>query len=193
MIVLHDSINNPKYRPLYGRYQVDTTKYHPRQNLVGKCLLARLLHVPLARVLSGKCLVHGRFGKPYLKDHAFYFNLTNSKAVVILVADSQPIAVDTEKVRPIDYHRIHRAFSQPELAFLSRTPRSRLYRTTLKMWTVKEGVLKQIGTGLNGGVQTVHLHLPQFNEADRKGKRYRLIPYNVTSDYVGTIIKDLKS
>ena len=190
MIIRHDSIYNSKYQPLYRRYHVNVHKYHPRQNLVGQCLLAQWLQVPLAQVRSGKLFIHGRFGKPYLRNHAFSFNLTNSKAEVILVADVRPVAVDTEQVRPIDYHRIHRAFSPRELAFLARTPRSQLYRTTLKMWTVKEGVLKQIGTGLNGGARTVQIRLPRMREADRKGKRYQLIPYNVKSDYVGTIVKE---
>ncbi len=190
MQILHDSINNPIYQPLYRKYHVDTTKFHPRQDLVGKCLLAKLLHVSLAEVISGKLFIHGRFGKPYLRSHALEFNLTNSKAQVILVADSRPVAVDTEKIRPIDYHRIHRAFTSRELAFLAQANQNDLNRLTLKLWTIKEGVLKLIGTGLSGGARTVRVQLPTMRTAFRKGHQYRLIPYNVTPDYVGVIVKE---
>ena len=193
MRILHDTIQNPKYFPFYRRFRVDPTRYHPRQNLVGKCLLAKLLHVSLAQVINGRLFVYGQFGKPYLRSRAFAFNLTNSKAQVILVADRHNIAVDTEKIRPIDYHRIHRAFTPLELTYLAQTPPADLDRTTLRMWTVKEGVLKLIGTGLNGGVRTVHVQLPKMRLACRKNRWYRLMPYNVTPAYVGVIVKEFRN
>ncbi|URL61753.1 4'-phosphopantetheinyl transferase family protein [Acetilactobacillus jinshanensis] len=153
--------------------------------------MAKLFHVPLSKIISGDMFIHGRFGKPYLKDHSLSFNITNSKEQVILAADKTPIAVDTEKIRPIDYHRIHRAFTGDEINYLAKVPKDQRSRATLKLWTIIEGVLKQVGTGLNGGVRTVHTLVPDLKTATRKGKQYRLIPYNVTPEYVGTIIKDL--
>ncbi|UQS87434.1 4'-phosphopantetheinyl transferase superfamily protein [Nicoliella spurrieriana] len=181
-----DSIQNPRYQATFERYKLGK-KYNPRQSIVGTYLLADWLAETPAVIASGRLFDHGPHGKPRLKSGAPQYNLANSYDKVVLAVADQPIGVDLEKIRPYDYHRIHRAFRPEELDYLAGLSGAEQVRATFKIWTIKEAVLKLVGMGIPGGIRSMQIDLKTFAHANRYGQSIRLSPLYVGMDYVGTI------
>lgn len=182
-------INDPKYVKLYPQFQVSQTGYHPRQHFVGACLLSKAFHIPLKTVLSGKPFIKGKYGKPVLRDHTVDFNITHSKYRVLLAVDRTPIGIDVEYRREIDPYRIRRAFTTNERQIIIQTRKRERSQETLRLWTVKESVLKLLGLGLTGQMQSVTAN-PDLKQAHRKGRTFLLMPFMVHRLYIGTIAKN---
>lgn len=183
--VFVSSIQDSKYQSLFAEYKVDTSKYHPRQKLVGKWMLADYMGVTINELSS--LIVMGAHGKPYLKDHRFEYNLANSFDLVILVVSNQPIGVDLERIRPFNYKRIARAFNPPELNYLACLDTTVVDQTTLKLWTIKEATLKLAGVGLAGDVKSVNINVSTPKMVERHGRRIKITPLPLTKGYVGTV------
>lgn len=49
---------------------------------------------------------------------------------------------------------------------------------TLKLWTIKESVLKQVGVGLSGNPKSVHIDLENLQYANRDNCIYLLQDLN---------------
>jgi 4'-phosphopantetheinyl transferase len=179
------SIKDPKYQELFANYQIDVTKYHPRQKLVGKWMLADYMGVSIDE-LSALVAV-GPQGKPYLKDHRFEYNLANSFDLVILVVSDQSIGVDLEKIRPFAYQRIARAFNQPELDYLTHLDTTIVDRATLNLWTIKEATLKLAGVGLAGGVKSVKIDVSTQQMVDWHGRSIQITTLPMAQGYIGTL------
>ncbi|MBW1605169.1 4'-phosphopantetheinyl transferase superfamily protein [Lactobacillus sp. Sy-1] len=181
-----DSIQNPRYQSAFERYNVGQM-YNKRQSIVGKYMLADWLRVTPAKVADGSLFESGPHGKPRLKSGASEYNIANSYDKVVLAISDQPVGVDLEKLRPYDYHRIHRAFRSEELAYLAQLTGEQQIWATFKIWTIKEAVLKLVGMGIPGGIRSMQIDLTTFAHANRYGQSIRLEPLYVGTDYVGTI------
>lgn len=89
----------------------------------------------------------GRRGKPHLADHT-PFNITHAGDYAVLALSAQPVGVDLERFRPIDWQRIAERFFHPlERAYLSRSAEPE--RDFFRIWTLKESYLKAEGTGFS--------------------------------------------
>ncbi len=90
----------------------------------------------------------GEHGKPYLADHPdIHFNLSHCREAVMCVVDERPVGCDIESVeRKTDLALLKRTMSpaEQERVFASSAPELEF----MKLWTAKEAVLKQRGTGL---------------------------------------------
>lgn len=91
---------------------------------------------------------YGEHGKPYLADHPdIHFNLSHCKDAVMCVVDDRPVGCDIESIeRKPDLALLKRTMSpaEQEKVFASSAPKIEF----MKLWTAKEAVLKQRGTGL---------------------------------------------
>ncbi len=87
-------------------------------------------------------------GKPCLKDFpSFCFNVSHSGDCAVCAFDRFPVGVDAETVRPVPFQRLAaRCFSEAERAEMTgkKDPNSAF----LRLWTVKESVIKQRGATL---------------------------------------------
>ncbi|MHA8263391.1 4'-phosphopantetheinyl transferase family protein [Lactobacillaceae bacterium Melli_B3] len=184
--IMLDSIQNPRYQADFKRYKVGN-KYNKRQSIVGIHMLSDWLHTDPATIVSGKLFNHGPHGKPSLKSKAAEYNLSNSYDKVVLAIDERPIGADLEKLRPYDYHRVHRAFRKEELDYLASLEGDDQIWATFKIWTVKEAVLKLVGMGIPGGIKSMEIDLSDFAHANRYGQPIKLTPLYAGLDYVGTI------
>ncbi|TPR18209.1 hypothetical protein DYZ95_02600 [Apilactobacillus timberlakei] len=185
--IFTDTIDNPKYQDIFKKVDVDFTKYHKRQSIVGNCLLADYMNISIEELINGDFFNYGKHGKPYLKSNDFYFNISNSYNLVILVISDEDIGVDIEKIRPFSYRRITRAFTDSELKHLSSLPKEDEGNETLKLWTIKEAILKLLGTGLSGKAKSVNIETEFKVSADRLGQQFKLTNIDLGSDYLGTL------
>ena len=80
---------------------------------------------------------------------SFYFNLSHSGELSVCAADESEVGVDAEMVRPVRYDPIAaRCFSAREREELREAPTP--LAVFFRIWTEKESILKQRGTGLGG-------------------------------------------
>ncbi|KRM69915.1 hypothetical protein FD06_GL000081 [Apilactobacillus ozensis DSM 23829 = JCM 17196] len=187
MNIYIDSINNPTYQNEFKQRKVDFNKFHERQKIVGQHLKAKYLGLPYLDVLKGIPFVKNKHAKPYLKSKKCFFNISNSYELVILVTGSSDLGVDIEKKRDFSYKRITSAFNPDELDYLSKQVGTEQSIMTLKLWTIKESVLKQVGVGLSGNPKSVHIDLENLQYANRDNCIYLLQDLNFFDKYLGTI------
>lgn len=92
------------------------------------------------------------FGKPYFaySPHIF-FNISHCKTAVVCAIATQQIGVDVECFRPFNRLVAQKVCTADELTLLDNEPDpSRLFCT---LWTQKESLAKQVGTGLRHMLQ----------------------------------------
>lgn len=92
------------------------------------------------------------YGKPYIVDYPWlHFNLSHSAELACVAISSTEIGVDVEYIaKNLDYLKIaNYYFTKLELNLINNqrdnTNRSKIF---FKIWTMKEALLKAIGTGL---------------------------------------------
>ena len=96
------------------------------------------------------CYQYGENGKPYLREHPFYFNLSHSGDYVFCGVSGQEIGVDIQRIQGENELRLaKRFFSASEYRILencgNRETRRMLF---FRMWTRKEAYGKLTGRGL---------------------------------------------
>lgn len=95
---------------------------------------------------------YGEYGKPFLKDTArpCHFNLSHSQDIAALaISRDTQLGVDVEKPRPIELEIADHYFSPAEIAALYRLPPDERNAAFFRCWTLKEAVIKGLGTGLS--------------------------------------------
>jgi 4'-phosphopantetheinyl transferase len=90
------------------------------------------------------------YGKPYIPGcPGICFNISHSGDWILCAWDSQPIGVDVEQIRSLDYDLANRFFSEPERVLLTKQSESEKLRMFYRLWTLKESFIKQVGRGLS--------------------------------------------
>ena len=96
---------------------------------------------------------YSEFGKPsYLQNVELDFNVSHSgNRIIIGFSREQTIGVDIEKIKT-DFDPLNLAknfFSREEIAALSQTKESDMFRAFYRCWTRKESFIKAVGEGLS--------------------------------------------
>ena len=91
-------------------------------------------------------LEYGEYGKPYLTDNSFYFNLSHSGNYVTCAISDQEVGVDIEKTRDVDLKLAELYFSSEENHAIKQSKNE--VETFYRLWTLKESFIKNIGLGL---------------------------------------------
>lgn len=143
--------------------QARAARFHFRMDAL-RCLAAEaLLRHALGRqhqVPAAQCrLATGAEGKPYLLDHPdLHFNLSHSGPWVLCALHGAPVGIDVEAVPDQDLLPAPSILAPEELQLLAhlapRDARDFFYR----VWTLKESLLKALGTGLSLDPGTIALH-----------------------------------
>lgn len=88
----------------------------------------------------------GTYGKPFLADRAdIHFNLTHSGQIAAIAVSDRPVGIDAERCQHFEDVLLQRVFLPSELA--EALSDRDTFHTTL--WTVKESLMKLLGTGLS--------------------------------------------
>lgn len=119
----------------------------------------RLLHTLVRRLIpDARFPLHRQRtagGKPYLPAYPeFHFSISHSADLVVCAVASIPVGVDIELPRNVRSGIAERWFSRAEQTLLAQDSSA-----FFDLWMAKEAVLKEIGCGLCGGLQTVSVSL----------------------------------
>lgn len=95
-------------------------------------------------------LVHSEYGKPALRGHELFFNLSHAGGhAVLAVSFDVDLGVDIERVRPVEAGLSKRFFSHGENLSLAKLDDSDWLGGFFRIWVGKEAVAKAIGLGLS--------------------------------------------
>ncbi|WP_299676679.1 4'-phosphopantetheinyl transferase superfamily protein [uncultured Dokdonia sp.] len=85
------------------------------------------------------------YGKPYIPDSDFNFNISHSGNTVVCVFSKQEIGVDIEEINDIEVDLFKDVFTAVELQEIKSKGLDKFY----EYWTKKESVIKAVGKGMS--------------------------------------------
>ncbi len=88
---------------------------------------------------------YNEYGKPYIEG-GVEFSISHCKQGILVAIDRQPIGVDIEGIRSANEALIRRTMNESERACIDAAERSDI--AFIRLWTQKEAVVKQRGTGI---------------------------------------------
>jgi 4'-phosphopantetheinyl transferase len=128
----------------------DRIAYLSRHNSLNSILANHLNCDPKALIIE-----KNEFGKPYLKENPFYFNLSKSKEFFCILLSKVECGVDIEVIRDVSNMKVvaDLYFHTEEKKFCETGFFDERFLT---VWTRKEAVLKAIGTGLTNDLSNIN-------------------------------------
>ena len=156
------------------------------RSYTSECLLRKTLgDIGISK--SRLTIITNAFGKPELANFPdVHFNISHSENCVVCAVSSQPIGVDVEKIKPIDYSMTKICFSENErLQLIQRLDNDRL-DYFFRLWTMKESYIKALGTGLSKELTSfsVNLHRNIGSVFDpMQPDTYHLFEYDIHPAY----------
>lgn len=126
-----------------------------QRSLIGRLLLAKLLHQYGFPAETLERLTIGRYGKPFI-DPGFHFNIAHSADRIVCVASRDiAVGIDIELIRPIDFSDFESVMSPAQWQRItgSEEPTLEFWRH----WTVKEAIAKADGRGIGLPLATISI------------------------------------
>lgn len=117
------------------------------------CLLGRLLVETAIKKVIGrkeiwKDIIYNEYGKPYLNDNSFYFNISHSDNLAVCALHGSEIGIDIERhTNKIEPEEFKQQMTADEWMRIVSSPNRLLAFYTY--WTEKEAVIKMAGKGLS--------------------------------------------
>ena len=97
---------------------------------------------------------YGEHGKPSIVGHAdIHFNLSHCREAALCVVSDRPVGVDVESIRPFKEQLVCYTMSDAEISRIREAEHPEV--EFIRLWTMKEAVLKLIGTGITNDLKTV--------------------------------------
>lgn len=97
----------------------------------------------------------GEYGKPYLPNESFYFNLSHSGEYAVCAFGDLPVGADIQMVKEEIPRFTARILSAEEQAFLQALPAEEAKLLFYRLWARKESVIKWDGRGLRLPLQEI--------------------------------------
>ncbi len=99
---------------------------------------------------------YNEYGKPYIEGGT-EFSISHCKKGILVAIDRQAIGVDIECIRSADEALIRRTMNKSERASIDAAERPDI--AFIRLWTQKEAVVKQRGTGIISDLHEI-LNIP---------------------------------
>jgi 4'-phosphopantetheinyl transferase len=97
---------------------------------------------------------YGEHGKPSIVGHAdIHFNLSHCREAALCVVSNCPVGVDVESIRQFKEQLVSYTMNDAEIARIHEAERPDV--EFIRLWTMKEAVLKLAGTGITNDLKTV--------------------------------------
>ena len=97
---------------------------------------------------------YGEHGKPYIVGHPdIHFNISHCKEAVLCVTSPRPVGVDVESIRSFKDSLVEYTMNPQEIAQIEQATRPDV--EFIRLWTMKEAVLKLTGEGISKDLKTV--------------------------------------
>ncbi|TAE11625.1 MAG: 4'-phosphopantetheinyl transferase superfamily protein [Bacteroidetes bacterium] len=147
--------------------------------LIGRMLLKTYLP-------NWEHIQYNAWGKPYLQDASYHFNLSHSGDCVALALSNQgEIGADIEVMRPISHDNFTHCFSSKEWENIINPHPS--LNNFYKAWTQKESIIKADGRGLSIELQNVVIEEQEGYIKDTLPLRYSSDFIEISEDCIGCV------
>lgn len=143
------------------RQQALRFKHEQGQRL---CVAAYLLLKRALReqegILENPVFAYGPHGKPSIVDHPeLHFSLSHCKEAAVCVLSRHPIGIDVESIGRYRETVAHYAMSDAEVARIEQAEHPDV--EFVRLWTMKESLLKLTGEGINDHMKYVLKDIPE--------------------------------
>lgn len=117
------------------------------RSLLGKILARYMLRKVYNLRNSTIYISYNNYGKPYLKNYPYYFNISHSNSWVVCAIGNTEVGVDIERIENIDINIIKSNYTNIEyMDILNKSINDRC-EYFFDIWTLKESFAKYIGKG----------------------------------------------
>lgn len=151
------------YKKMHQKRRKKIDRYRFRQDKLLSLGAGILLSEGLAREgITDFKLEYGNNNKPFLVGvNNVYFNLSHSGKMVTIAFSDRPVGVDIEIEQEFRNSLAKMIFKESESAYILKNSTNHNAAFT-KLWTIKESVMKLLGTGLSlePNQITIDLHEP---------------------------------
>ena len=97
---------------------------------------------------------YGEHGKPAIVGRPdIHFNLSHCREAVVCAVSSRPVGVDVESIRSFKESLVEYTMNQGEVERIRQSERPDV--EFIRLWTMKEAVLKMTGAGISRDLKTV--------------------------------------
>jgi 4'-phosphopantetheinyl transferase len=116
-------------------------------------LLRRALHEEYG-IDEAPMFEYGEHGKPYIVGHPdIHFNVSHCRQAVVCAVSDQPVGIDVESIREYKDSLVHYTMNEEEVSQIEHAERPDV--EFIRLWTMKEAVLKLSGDGISNDLKTV--------------------------------------
>ena len=126
------------------KYKNENTKI---RSIVGELLLKELLSNKNVKYSNISYYIND-YGKPYLKNEKYFFNISHSYDYVITSISTKEIGIDIEKVRKSLVKTINQFATNNEKEYILSS-KDNIEERLFEIYTLKEAYFKMKGTNLN--------------------------------------------
>jgi 4'-phosphopantetheinyl transferase len=120
---------------------------------------------------------YGEHGKPSIVGHPeICFNMSHCKEAAICVLSDKPVGVDIESIRQYNESLARYTMNDEEMALIEKAERREV--EFIRLWTLKEAVLKRSGEGIGNDMKHV---LNGLKDAKSVINEKKLYIYSVVS------------
>ena len=121
-----------------------------RNTLIGDILVRKAICQRMGIDNEKLVFATNEYGKPFLLNNPqIHFNISHTGNYVICAIDDQPIGIDIELIKSIDFKIAERFFTQDEKNYIISSPLALSERAFFEVWTKKESYIKWEGLGLS--------------------------------------------
>lgn len=99
----------------------------------------------------------GRYGKPFLPDSSFFFNLSHSGDMALCAFGDIPLGADIQQIRGNIPEKTAKILSALEEIYLQNQTEREQTAAFYKMWAMKESVIKWDGRGLRLPMHSIRI------------------------------------
>ena len=140
------------------------------QSAVGLLLLCRGTKTLYGQDIPD--IARGKNGKPFFQGNPnLHFNISHTDALAACAFADRPIGLDIQTEQPGRQDLAPRVLCKQEQDWLDALPEDQQQYGFFKLWTRKESVVKNIGTGIGLGLQSLNV---LGDTLHRQGQTYHL-------------------
>ena len=105
-------------------------------------------------IIAPPLLGYGEDGKPFLSDYPhIHFNMSHCSQAAICALSPHPIGIDVERIRSYNESVARYTMNDEEMRQILSSPHPDI--SFIKLWTMKEALLKLRGTGIRKNMKDV--------------------------------------
>ncbi len=115
---------------------------------------------------------YGEHGKPSIVGHPeIHFNMSHCREAAVCVLSNRPVGIDVESVREYKDTLVRYTMNDEEVELIQNSPRPDV--AFIRLWTMKEAVLKLSGEGISNDLKDVLRNCPsEFTTVVSPDERY---------------------